>query len=361
MSMIRSIAIIGSGTMGGGIAVSALNGGIKTVLIDTSDAALERAHARVQKFFDRQVTKERLTAQEAKTALSCLRISTDFSDASDADLVIEAVFEDLETKKSVFSQLEQVVSRTCHLATNTSALKVSEIASALVHSDRLCGLHYFSPAEVNPVVEVVRSGLTNESTVAAALAFLQSCRKIPIECKDQSGFALNRFFCPYTNEAARCIDDGLGSPAQIDEVAKQVFGVPIGPFFVMNIVKPRINLAAVRNLSHLGLFYAPAKSLNAVGDANESWEISDKPSTLDAKDRQTVADRLQGAIFFAVKQELDEGVATAEAIDLGACRAFAFAKGPVEMMQTLGKDTVNKMIASVESKDDLPHVMTSSV
>lgn len=358
MSEIQNIAIIGSGTMGGGIAISALNGGIETVLIDTSDAALERAHSRVKKYFDRQVSKERLTEQEAKTVLSCLRLATDFTAAGDADLVIEAVFEDLATKKSVFSQLEQVISRTCHLATNTSALKVSEIASALVHPDRFCGLHYFSPAEINPVVEVVRSDRTNENIVAAALAFLQTCRKIPIECKDQSGFALNRFFCPYTNEAARCIDDGLGSPAQIDDVAKQVFGVPIGPFFVMNIVKPRINLAAVRNLAHLGSFYRPAKSLSAIGDANESWEISDVPSTLDARDSQTIADRLQGAIFFAVKQELDEGVATAEAIDLGACRAFAFAKGPVEMMQTLGKDTVNKMIASVESKDDLPHVMT---
>lgn len=358
MPEIQSIAIIGSGTMGGGIAISALSGGIETVLIDTSDATLERAKTRVQKYFDRQVSKGRKTAQDAEKALSCLRLATDFSAASNVDLVIEAVFEDLEVKKSVFSQLEQVISRTCHLATNTSALKVSEIAGALVYADRLCGLHYFSPAEINPVVEVVRSDRTNDSTVSAALAFLQACRKIPIECKDQSGFALNRFFCPYTNEAARCIDDGLGSPAQIDEVAKQVFGVPIGPFFVMNIVKPRINLAAVRNLAHLGPFYTPAASLSTTGDADENWEIDDSPPALAPEIRQTIADRLQGAIYFAVKQEVDEGVATAEAIDLGACRAFAFAKGPVDMMKSLGPETVKRMISLVEHKDNLTRLTT---
>jgi len=358
MSEIQNIAIIGSGTMGGGIAISALNGGIETVLIDTSGAALDRAKARVQEYFERQVLKERMTVQDAEKALSHLRLATDYSAASNVDLVIEAVFEDLEVKKTVFSQLEQVISRACYLATNTSALKVSEIADALVYPDRLCGLHYFSPAEVNPVVEVVRSDLTHESTVAAALAFLQSCQKIPIECKDQSGFALNRFFCPYTNEAARCIDDGLGSPAQIDEVAKQVFGVPIGPFFVMNIVKPRINLAAVRNLAHLGPFYAPATSLSKTGDAGENWEIDGTPPALAPEIQQTISDRLQGAIYFAVKQELDEGVATAKAIDLGACRAFAFAKGPVEMMQRLGSETVAHMISLVEDKNNLTRLST---
>jgi len=347
MSVIQKIAIIGSGTMGGGIAISALSGGLKTVLIDTSDAPLERANARVQKYFARQVSKEGLTTQDGENALSCLHLSTDFAAAGDADLVIEAVFEDLDIKKSVFSQLEQVVSRTCHLATNTSALKVSEIASALMYPDRFCGLHYFSPAEVNPVVEVVRSEVTQVSTVKATLSFLDTCRKIPIECKDQSGFALNRFFCPYTNEAARCIDDGLGSPAQIDDVAKQVLGVPVGPFFVMNIVKPRINLAAVRNLAHLGPFYEPAKSLSVTGDADENWEISATPAPLSVNNRQAIADRLQGAIFFAVKQELDEGVATAKAVDLGARNAFAFAKGPVEMMHTLGAVAVNDLISSV--------------
>ncbi|WP_368344408.1 3-hydroxyacyl-CoA dehydrogenase NAD-binding domain-containing protein [Pelagovum sp. HNIBRBA483] len=355
MTVIQKIAVIGSGTMGGGIAISALSGGLKTVLVDTSDASLEQAQARVHKYFDRQVSKERMSAQDRENALSCLQVSTVLSAASDADLVVEAVFEDLDIKKSVFSQLEQVVSRTCHLATNTSALRVSEIASALEYPDRFCGLHYFSPAEVNPVVEVVRSDMTQGSTVTATLSFLGTCRKIPIECKDQSGFALNRFFCPYTNEAARCIDDGLGTPAQIDDVAKQVLGVPVGPFFVMNIVKPRINLAAIRNLAHLGPFYEPARSMSAIGDADASWEISDAPATLGASARQVITDRLLGAIFFAVKQELAEEVATAGAIDLGACRAFGFAKGPVEMMRDLGADAVNTLISSVTANVSVSH------
>lgn len=159
---------------------------------------------------------------------------------------------------------------------------------------------------------------------------------------------MNRFFCPYTNEAARCIDDGLGSPAQIDEVAKDVLGVPVDPFFVMNIVKPRINLAAVRNLAHLGPFYAPAASLSTTGDANENWEIDETPSVLDPQSHAAIADRLQGAVFYPVLEALAEEVATVAAIDLGARKAFGFAMGPVEMMHSIRRSELERLIAAVQ-------------
>lgn len=344
MAAIRTVAIIGAGTMGGGIAISALTGGTKVVMIEADPKALDRARTRADKFFDRQVTKGRMDSAQATDALTRLQLSANLADATPAELVIEAVFEDLAVKNSVFTALEQFVSPTCHLATNTSALKVSEIAQSLRHPDRLCGLHFFSPAEINPVVEVVRSDVTDDSTIMAARAFLESCRKIPIECRDQSGFALNRFFCPYTNEAARCFDDNLGSPAQIDAVAQDTFGAPLGPFAVMNIVKPRINLAAIRNLAHLGSFYAPSSSLVSRGDADEEWTLERSPAPLDQQAHRVIAERLQGAVFCAIQEELAETIVEPAALDLGAKKAFAFQIGPVEMMNAMDKAEVDRLI-----------------
>jgi 3-hydroxybutyryl-CoA dehydrogenase len=333
--------------MGGGIAISAITHGFHCTLIDTTEAALERVRARIEKYLNRQLEKQRMTEVQVTEVLNNLTTSIDMTAAEEAQLVIEAVFEDIEVKHKVFLALEAIVSANTTLATNTSALKVSDIGANLKYPERLCGIHYFSPAEINPVVEVIKSETTSTKTVGQVLPFLASCHKIAIECKDSKGFALNRFFCPYTNEAARCIDDGLGTPAQIDEVAKEVLGVTVGPFFVMNIIKTRINLAAVRNLAALGDFYAPALSLSALGDADKTWDMSVSEELLNEANYKVISDRMQGAIFYAVLEELRENVTSSEAIDQGACKAFTFAKGPAAMMRDLGKYEVQRMLDCV--------------
>ena len=347
MTTIRKIAVIGSGTMGGGIAISAVSASVPVILIDSSAEILDQACARTQKYLARQVEKGRLDPSNADDLFALLTTSTSLEDASGVDLVIEAVFEDLDVKRDVFTELERMVSESCIFATNTSALKVSDISNALRQPQRMCGTHYFSPAEVNPVVEVISTDATTPETIAAVLQFLSQCRKTPIRCKDQTGFALNRFFCPYTNEATKCLDDGLGTPAQIDRVARILFGVPIGPFAVMNIVKPRINLAAIRSLTTLGPFYAPSRSMVQCGDADDSWDIVDSDMALDDSSQQTIAERLSGAVFRAVREALDEGIATADDIDLGARKAFAFAKGPNAMMEEIGTVETQRLIGLV--------------
>ena len=347
MSRIKRIAVIGAGTMGAGIATSAAVNGFNVTIVDTTEAALEIALTRIRRYLDRQTEKQRMNATEAAAALGRCRFSTKMDSAANSDLVIEAVFEDLAVKRSVFGTLETVVGLKTHLATNTSALKVGDIGARLIRPERLCGLHYFSPAEVNPVVEVVRTDTTGEETIDAVLSFLRTCRKQSIECLDRSGFALNRFFCPYTNEAARCYDDRLGTPAQIDEVARDVFGVAIGPFAVMNIVKPRINLAAVRNLAPLGSFYWPAGSLETTGDADNDWDLTGGTG-IDVRARTLIGDRLKGAVFLAVLEELAEQVAAPEAIDMGARKAFTFTKGPVEMMREEGEAKVKHLVRLVQ-------------
>ncbi|MBG6142666.1 3-hydroxybutyryl-CoA dehydrogenase [Labrenzia sp. EL_142] len=348
MTKIETVAVVGAGTMGTGIALSALRTGLNVILVDASGPALERSLSKMKRFFSRQVEKEKMSADAASLAQERCLFAENLEEVSKAELCIEAVFEDLALKRQVFKDLERAVGPDTTLATNTSALKVREIGAGLVAPERLCGMHFFSPAEVNPIVEVVRGTKTADTTILAVLDYLKSTGKEPIECRDHAGFALNRFFCPYTNEAARCVDDGLGTPAQIDEIAMEEFGVGIGPFAVMNIVKPRINLAAVRNLAELGEFYAPADSLQRLGDADGYWDMSSANAPLDENTVRRIGDRLKGAVFLAVLEELEERVATPEAIDNGARKAFTFARGPVELMHLSGEQEVRRLVELVK-------------
>lgn len=245
MSTISSVAIIGAGTMGAGIAITTLCAGLPTVLIDRSAESLERAIGRLDAFLDRAVAKGRMSTEEARMARSRLRSAQDYGAVGRVDLVIEAVFEKLEIKTELMRALEPLVREDCILATNTSCLCVTDISEALERPERFIGLHYFSPAEINPVVEVVLGRATDPGLVPRLRPFLERTGKVALPCKDRNGFALNRFFCPYVNEAVRCHEEGLGSPAQIDAVACELFGLAIGPFATTNIVGAPVMLHAL--------------------------------------------------------------------------------------------------------------------
>lgn len=326
--------------MGGGIAIGCLAAGLETTVIDRTDTTLEALKDRIGLHFDRALAKGRTTVEAAKTARAKLRTTTDLAAASEADLMIEAVFEDLMVKHELFAQLGSSISFEAIVATNTSALRVADLAQSVPAPDRFLGLHYFSPAEINPLVEVVRGPETAPGTVDRALGFLRRTGKTALTCRDANGFVVNRFFCPYTNEAVRCIDEGLGTPGQIDHVARVAFGLPLGPFAVMNIIKPRINLNAIRNLSALGAFYHPAASMIRVGEAGESWEINESDPNIDSRTREAIGDRLTAALMLPILEAIGEGVAEPSAFDTGARLALRFDMPPVALMRTLGRDRV---------------------
>jgi 3-hydroxybutyryl-CoA dehydrogenase len=338
--------------MGGGIAIGCIAAGLETRVIDSQVASLQRLQARAQKFFDRLVVKEQLMPEGRNSALSALSVSTDLTDVCGADLIIEAVFEDLDVKRKLLGDIAMHVEKDTLVATNTSALRVSDMANALPYPQNFLGLHYFSPAEHNPVVELVAGTQTSENALNLAKDFLNSTGKTVISCNDSSGFAVNRFFCPYTNEAVRIVDEGLATTGQIDEIAHQVFDLAIGPFTVMNIVKPRINLSAVSNLSGLGAFYEPATGLQKIGVADGIWDIEENPEALLNEQKEIVTDRLLASVFFPVLEAISEGVASPEAIDLGATKALRFGHPPVALMKSLGKDKVETILAPLLVKFD---------
>lgn len=342
--MIRTVAIVGAGTMGGGIAITCMKAGLSVSVIDMSDTSLERMKHRAERHFTREVEKGRMTEEDAEAAQALLSLSVDLDKVSSADLVIEAVFEDLQIKRDLMTRIEPLLRSDCVIATNTSCLMVRDIAASLRHPDRMLGLHYFSPAEISPIVEVVSTDDTRPEALNKALGFLGTTGKTSLPCKDSPGFALNRFFCPYCNEAVRCLDEGLASTGQIDLIAQEDLEVAAGPFQVMNLIKPRIMLKAMESLAPLGPFYAPARGLTELGATEGSWEIEDPVEPVDANLRAAVADRLTGAILLPALDAIEEGVVSERDLDMGAKAALRFTRTPIVLRDQLAANDVERIV-----------------
>ncbi len=353
MREVRSVGIVGTGTMGTGIATNVAQHGITVRLFDARPEAARAAIEQAQAFWTRAVERGRLSAEAAGAAARRLSTVERLEDLAGCDLVIEAIFEDFGLKAELFERLGRLLPRDTLVATNTSCLRVSELARHIAEPGRFLGLHYFSPAQVNPIVEVVKGEATAIETVEAGLAFCRATGKKPITCKDSYGFAVNRFFCPYTNEACRLLDEGLATTAEVDAVAEEAVGAAAGPFRVQNLIKPRINLHAIRNLAPLGPFYAPAASLVRVGEADAAWEIG-TPGEISAERRAIIRDRLRLGVLLAVLQELDEEVASPADIDLGAREALKFAKPPCALMDELGRAEVERIVSPALARYGLP-------
>ncbi len=330
--------------MGAGIAITAVTSGNPVVLIDRSENALSRAEKRLDNYLARAVDKGRMAPEAAGLTRMLMRCDTNLAAAADAHLVIEAVFEKLEVKTGLLTRLEPLLTTDCLIATNTSCLRVSDIANALTRPERFFGLHYFSPAEVNRLVEVVSGEATAPEVIDRVRPFLERTGKIALACRDQSGFAVNRYFCPYVNEAVRCMEDGLGTPCQIDDIAKKTFGLPLGPFATTNIVGASVMLHALKNLSHLGPFYAPSDSLQSLAERNATWTFCADAVPLTDTDAEKIAERLLAAFFLPLSELLDEGVATPEDVDLGARHALRLDTSPAAEWLSLSPNAQNLRI-----------------
>ncbi|RDD68365.1 3-hydroxyacyl-CoA dehydrogenase family protein [Paracoccus versutus] len=332
------LSIIGAGTMGGGIAITSLKAGIPTTVVDTTESALDRLRNRIDRHLAREVEKGRMDTAGADAARACLTVSTDLGAVSGSDLLIEAVFEDLAVKHDLLSRVQGLLKPEAVIATNTSCLLVADIARALDDPGRLLGLHYFSPAEICPTVEVISTSETRVAIRQRALDFLARTGKSPLPCKDSPGFALNRFFCPYCNEAVRLLDENIATPGQIDAVACASFGVPAGPFRVMNLTKPVIMLRAMQGLERLGAFYRPAQGLLRAGGEGMDWLIDGDPPALPDAARAEVARRLTMALCRPAAEALAEGAVAPGDLDRGAREALRFQRTPITLLWALSPD-----------------------
>ena len=234
--MFKRVGIVGSGIMGAGIAEVAAVHGHDVVLRSRSQSSGEAMLAGLEKSLDRQVAKERLTKEARDEVLARVMVTTDFGDLADADLVIESIVEDMSAKRHLFTELDRVCNERAVLATNTSTLPVVELAMETGRPDRVCGIHFFNPAPVMSLVEVVRPITASDETISTALAFAEACGKEPVEVADRAGFVVNALLFPYLNEAVRLLERGVSTKEGIDTAMKGGCGFPMGPFAVLDLV-----------------------------------------------------------------------------------------------------------------------------
>ena len=233
---IQRIGVVGLGAMGAGIAQLAIEAGYDVVGREVTSDLGQRAADRIAHFLQRKVDKEQLTAGDRGAALERLSLTTDLAALADCDLVIEAIVEDLGAKLAVFTELERIVRADAILATNTSALSVTEIASAVETPERVVGMHFFNPAPLMPLVEIVRAEVSSDDAVEAAFAVGERLGKRPIRCHDTPGFVVNRVLIPLLNDCLRVLDEARVSPEDLDTAMTAGAGWPMGPCTLVDLV-----------------------------------------------------------------------------------------------------------------------------
>ncbi|SRR6266568_912303 len=226
---IKTIGVVGCGSMGSGIIQVAAQAGYQVRVVDTTDAAWGRADKTIRTSLDRMLKKEKITEQEMKDTLDRISFSTDVNTLTAVQYIIEAVFEDIDVKKELFTRLEPVCGADTIIATNTSSLSITEMASLVKNPANFVGMHFFNPVPMMKLVEVIPAIQTTPETTALALDLAKSFGKTPITCKDTPGFVLNRLLVPYMMDAIRLLQDGVASAEDIDTAMKLGAGMPMGP------------------------------------------------------------------------------------------------------------------------------------
>lgn len=345
--VVRMLGVVGAGNMGSGIAQKMATEGFDVTLVDVDDEKVARGVATIGRTLDEGVARRVFTQAQADDARARLRGSASFDSLAEADLVVEAVFEDMAVKADVFRRLEDVCRPDAILATNTSSFAVTNLARNMRIPSRLLGLHYFYHPAKNRLVEVVPGRETSADVVGRAWSLQERIGKTPIASGDACGFIVNRFFVPWLMEAVRLLDDGVADAAAIDAVAMTTFGIGIGPFALMNVTGVPIALHAARTLdAAFGPAYTPPQRLVDQVASGAPWTIGPPPAgDLDAADAAAIGERLMGAAFFAAASLVDEGVGTAEDTDIGARVGLRWHKGPFEMMNAAGVSRAQAIVS----------------
>jgi 3-hydroxybutyryl-CoA dehydrogenase len=268
---IKTVAVIGGGTMGNGIAHVAARSGFKVILHDIEQRQLDNAVLTIGKNLDREVAKNKITADDKSGALARILTTTNADGVAEADFVIEAVIEDIEVKSKIFHSVDTIIRPGVILASNTSSISITKIASRTKRPDKVIGMHFMNPVPVMPLVEVVRGLATSDPTYETTKQLAESFGKTPVEVNDYPGFVSNRVLMPMINEAIFCVMEGVGSPEAVDSVMKLGMNHPMGPLALADLIGLDVCLDIMEVL-HAGLGdskYRPCPLLRKMVDAGQ--------------------------------------------------------------------------------------------
>ena len=351
---IESVAIVGAGNMGSGIAQKTAQEMFQVQMVDREEQWVIRGQKIISDFLEEAIERRIFSesqVEEIKGRISGV-IGVENVD-SETDLVIEAVFEDFDVKASVFQILDENCGDQTILASNTSSLSVNELAKATTRPDRFVGLHFFYHPAKNRLVEVIPADNSSEDTISRVVQYCKQLGKVVIVCKDKPGFVVNRFFVPWLNEACLLLQEGHGTPAQIDAVARKSFNIGMGPFALMNLTGPPIALHSTDYLAQQlnTPRYNGAQNLRDLVDNNTMWEIGDEEECEEDL-ASIIRERLLGAVFSIASQIVEEEICSMEDVDRGAKVGLRWALGPFELMNEFGIDEAYRMAKSYSELHD---------
>ena len=245
MSEIRKVGVIGAGTMGNGIAQACATVGLEAVMVDVTDAAVQRGLSAIQVSLDRLLKKEKIAPADKAAALKRINGTTDYDALRDCDLIIEAATESEEVKQRILGKVDELARPGVIIASNTSSISITKLAAATFRPGNFIGMHFFNPVPVMALVELTRGLLTDDATVDTAQALVKKLGKTAIVAKNSPGFIVNRILCPMVNEAVFALQEGLAPAADIDEAVKLGCGYPIGPLALADLIGLDVMLAVM--------------------------------------------------------------------------------------------------------------------
>jgi 3-hydroxybutyryl-CoA dehydrogenase len=252
----KIIGVVGAGTMGAGIAQVAAQNGHQVIIMDSSFSTLEKAKLQHEKQVNRLVEKGVIEQDKCDQILGSISYTESIADMRSCELIIEAIIEKLEIKHEVFRKLEEVVTKECILASNTSSLSIASIGSVLVNPERIIGIHFFNPAPLMPLVEVIPAVQTNSTTIQTAQVLIESWKKVVVVCKDTPGFIVNRVARPFYGEALRVYEEGIADFATIDWALTHFGGFRMGPFTLMDYIGNDVNYTVTETVFE-AFYYDP--------------------------------------------------------------------------------------------------------
>ncbi|MDG1476113.1 MAG: 3-hydroxyacyl-CoA dehydrogenase NAD-binding domain-containing protein [Vicingaceae bacterium] len=359
------VGVLGAGSMGSGIAQIASTQEHQVVLVDLNDDALAKAEASLKKILARLVEKEKINEAISKSIIGRIKFSNNVNDFSDCGIVIEAIIEKLEVKQQVFTQLEKNVNDDCILASNTSSLSIASIASACEKSDRVIGIHFFNPAPLMPLVEIIPAVQTAEETKNTARTLIDSWKKVTVLTKDTPGFIVNRVARPFYGEALKIYEEGIADFATIDWAMTELGGFRMGPFTLMDYIGNDVNYTVTETV--FGAFYYDPRyrpSFTQKRHKEAGWfgrkngrgffdysEGAEKPEP--NKDEELGAEIVNRIVVMLINEAADAlflNIATREDIDLAMTKGVNYPKGLLAWADEIGLANVLKQLEDLQTE-----------
>lgn len=349
------VGVLGAGTMGSGIVQVAAQNGHDVVLVDLNSKILEKSKEQLTKIMGRLVEKGKITGQEAEDIKSRVTYSEDIHDFSKCGLLIEAIIEDLEIKSHVFTQLEQIVPKGCILASNTSSLSIASIGASLSDPGKVIGIHFFNPAPLMPLVEIIPAVQTEEETLEKAKSIINGWGKVTVLCKDTPGFIVNRVARPFYGEALRIYEEGIADFATIDWAMTELGGFRMGPFTLMDYIGNDVNYTVTETVFKAFYYdprYKPSFTQKRHAEAGYLGRKSDRgyynyaegaekpaPNT-DEKLGKVILERILVMLMNEAIDAVFLNIGSKEDIDLAITKGVNYPKGLLSWADEMGLDNV---------------------